>query len=109
MLLLHGRVYGTTHMPLHVSKSGAHPDEDGEEENEKEEEGGGGKRKAKGEAKGSNKKKGKRGRTAAVAKDEGEGGSSGVLDEAAMMRQIRMMSPEDREEFFNKVNKSKDI
>ena len=81
-----------------LGKNNESIDEDGED--------GGWRRKAKGEAKGSSKKKTKRGRSAgrgmaAVANDEGEGESSGVLDQDAMMRQlVRLMSPEDREEFF---------
>ena len=44
----------------------------------------------------------KKGRTVA------EGGSSGVLDQAEMMRQWQMMSPEAREEFL-KATKSGDV
>ena len=87
--------------PPGLGKTSESSDED--EEKEKEEDGGGGKRKAKGEAKGGSKKKAKKGRTAA------EGGSSGVLDHAAMMRQWEMMSPEDRKEFFKNVNESGDV
>ena len=84
-----------------LGKNNESSDEDGEEEEEEEEEedeeedGGGRKRKARKVAKASSWKKarssGSAGRgTAVPAKDEGEGGSSGMLDEKEMKRQLMM-------------------
>ena len=46
--------------------------------------------------------------TAVAAKDEGEGGSSGVLDQKEMKRQLMMLSPAERAALLEDVN-SNDI